>query len=86
MPEEKSENQPDSEPHEPSDEQKRSAFNIFELFQHRNPFGDFPSGLREDFRLKNERNSNCINILAQSEITLASFCGCTLGAVFSEGN
>jgi len=52
VPEEEGEDQPDAESHEPRDEEKRGALEVFELLQHRYPFRYFFHRLGKHFSLK----------------------------------
>lgn len=52
MPEEKCEDETDSEAHEPSHEKESGGFQVLELLKNRHPFGQFAVCLGEYFRLE----------------------------------
>lgn len=52
VPKKEGENQPDTETHEPRDEEEWRAFEILELLQHGHPFRDLSHRLSKHFRLE----------------------------------
>lgn len=52
MPKQERKYQSDTESHEPRNEQKRSALQVSEIFQHCNPFRNFLCSLSENLSLK----------------------------------